>query len=54
MTPDRALMLRLLDVPTLPACWKRQIEAVLWPDKKETPAERDAMEEEAERMRCGR
>lgn len=43
-------MLKLLDVPALPACWKRQIEAVLWPQTEQAPQEREAMEEEALRM----
>lgn len=50
MTPERALLLKLLDVPTLPACWKRQIEAVVWPQRDQAPEEREAMEEECARM----
>ena len=50
MTPERVLLLRLLWVDALPACWKREIEAVVWAEKPTTEHEREAMREEAERM----
>jgi hypothetical protein len=50
VTPERALLIRLLNVQALPACWKRAIEAVVWPVMTETPQERAAIIEEAERM----